>query len=237
MTFTFDRMDRDKIYLCLSSAERLRENAGSIIKGLLSRGYVVIIVTTNQPYSILKKAYEKDGIDLSKVRFIDAITRYAVGEVPSGVPMVRFTSSPSDLTQLGIAIGDSLKDLSGRKAAILLDSVSTMLIYLPSANLSKFIHFVSSKLKILDMTGIFLAVEDGLDPMLLSQLTTFVDQVVNMDKEQASTPPPSPPSSPPPSPPSPPPRPPSSSPPPPPPPPPAQPSPQPQPPRRQPPPY
>jgi hypothetical protein len=235
MTFTFDRLDRDKIYLCLSSAERLRENASSIIRGLLSRGYVVIIVTTNQPYSILKKAYEKDGIDLSKVRFIDAITRYAIGEVPSGVTGARFTSSPSDLTQLGIAISDSLKDLGGKKAAILLDSVSTMLIYLPSANLSKFIHFVSSKLKILDMAGIFLAVENGLDPILLSQLTTFVDRVVNMDKEQDTTPPPPP--QPPSPPPSPPPRPPSSSTPPPsspPTPPPSHPL---QPPRRQPPPY
>ena len=198
MTFTFDRLDRDKIYLCLSSAERLKENSSSIIRGLLSRGYVVIIVTTNQPYSILKKAYEKDGIDLSRVGFIDAITRYAVGEVPVGAKGVRFTSSPSDLTQLGIAISDALKDLGGRKAAILLDSVSTMLIYLPSTNLSKFIHFVSSKLKILDMAGIFLAVQDGLDPTLLSQLTTFVDQVVNMDREQTSAPP-SPPPSPPPS--------------------------------------
>jgi KaiC/GvpD/RAD55 family RecA-like ATPase len=202
MTFSFDRLDRDKIYLCLSSAERLKESSSSIIRSLLGKGYVVIVVTTNQPYSILKKAYEKDGIDLSQVRFIDAITRYAIGEVPTGVPGTRFTSSPSDLTQLGIAIDDSLKDLRGRKAAILLDSVSTMLIYLPSANLSKFIHFVSSKLKILDMAGIFLAVEDGLDPTLLSQLTTFVDQVVNMDREQSSSPPPAaPPSTPPPPPP------------------------------------
>jgi KaiC/GvpD/RAD55 family RecA-like ATPase len=199
MTFAFDRLDRDKIYLCLSSAERLRENASSIIRGLHSRGYVVIIVTTNQPYAILKKAYEKDGIDLSRVRFIDAITRYAIGEVPSGVPGARFTSSPSDLTQLGIAISDSLKDMTGKRAAILLDSVSTMLIYLPSPNLSKFIHFVSSKLKILDMAGIFLAVEDGLDPILLSQLTTFVDQVVNMDREPDSSRLPSPPPTPPPS--------------------------------------
>ena len=206
MMFSFDRLDRDKIYLCLSSAERLKENSSAIIRGLLGRGYIVIVVTTNQPYSILKKAYEKDGIDLTKVRFIDAITRYAIGEVPSGVPGARFTSSPSDLTQLGIAISDSLKEMEGRKAAILLDSVSTMLIYLPSANLSKFIHFVSSKLKILDMAGIFLAVEDGLDPILLSQLTTFVDQVVNMDKggvgAPQSPPPPSPPPSPPPMPPS-----------------------------------
>jgi hypothetical protein len=220
MTFSFDRLDKDKIYLCLTSAEHLRENSSGIIRSLLAKGYVVVVVTTNQPYAILKKTYEKDGIDLSKVGFIDAITRYAVGEVPVGAKGVRFTSSPSDLTQLGIAISDSLKDLSGRKAAILIDSVSTMLIYLPSTNLSKFIHFVSSKLKILDMVGIFLAVEDGLDPTLLSQLTTFVDHVVNMDREGVSSPPPS---SPPPPPPSPPPRPPIPAPPP----PPAQPAPQP----------
>ncbi|HUK39032.1 MAG TPA: hypothetical protein VLV30_07960 [Methanomicrobiales archaeon] len=205
MTFSFDRLDKDKIYLCLTSAERLRENSSSIIRSLLARGYLVIVVTTNQPYAILRKNYEKDGIDLSKVGFIDAITRYAVGEVPAGAKGVRFTSSPSDLTQLGIAISDSLKDMGGRKAAILIDSVSTMLIYLPSTSLSKFIHFVSSKLKILDMAGIFLAVEDGLDPTLLSQLTTFVDQVVNMDRDQGAPsraqapppPPPQPPRSPP----------------------------------------
>jgi hypothetical protein len=232
MTFSFDRLDKDKIYLCLTSAERLRENASGIIRSLLARGYLVVVVTTNQPYAILKKTYEKDGIDLSRVGFIDAITRYAVGEVPVGAKGVRFTSSPSDLTQLGIAISDSLKDMGGRKAAILIDSVSTMLIYLPSANLSKFIHFVSSKLKILDMAGIFLAVEDGLDPTLLSQLTTFVDQVVNMDKEAASSPPPPLPPSPPPAIP---PRPPSSSTPPPPPPPAGPPPRPPQPPQRQPP--
>jgi hypothetical protein len=197
MTFSFDRLDKDKIYLCLTSADRLKENSSAIIRALLVKGYVVIVVTTNQPYAILKKAYEKDGIDTSKIGFIDAITRYAVGEVPVGAKGVRFTSSPSDLTQLGIAISDALKDLGGRKAAILLDSVSTMLIYLPSTNLSKFIHFVSSKLKILDMAGIFLAVEDGLDPTLLSQLTTFVDQVVNMNREAPSSPPQSPPPPPP----------------------------------------
>ncbi|MDD1670730.1 MAG: hypothetical protein LUQ67_05400, partial [Methanomicrobiales archaeon] len=202
MTFSFDRLDKDKIYLCLTSAERLRENSSSIIRALIAKGYLVIVVTTNQPYTILKKTYEKDGIDLSRVGFIDAITRYAVGEVPAGAKGVRFTSSPSDLTQLGIAISDSLKDMGGRKAAILLDSVSTMLIYLPSTNLSKFIHYISSKLKILDMAGIFLAVEDGLDPTLLSQLTTFVDQVVNMDRDGGARAPPPPPLSPPPRPPS-----------------------------------
>mgnify|MGYP006269835267 CR=1 FL=1 len=104
MTFSFDRLDKDKIYLCLTSADRLRENSASIIRALIAKGYLVVVVTTNQPYAILKKNYEKDGIDLKWVGFIDAITRYAVGEVPVGATGVRFTSSPSDLTQLGIAI-------------------------------------------------------------------------------------------------------------------------------------
>jgi hypothetical protein len=31
----------------------------------------------------------------------------------------------------------------------------------------------------MDVSGIFLAVEKGLDPMLMTQLTTFVDNVVD----------------------------------------------------------
>ena len=61
------------------------------------------------------------------------------------------------------------------------DSFSTMLIYLSSANISKFIHFVTNKLRLMDISGVFLAVEKGLDPLLMTQLTTFVDMVVETD--------------------------------------------------------
>jgi hypothetical protein len=54
-----------------------------------------------------------------------------------------------------------------------------MLIYLSSQNISKFIHFVTNKLRLMDISGIFLAVEKGLDPMLMTQLTTFVDTVID----------------------------------------------------------
>jgi hypothetical protein len=54
-----------------------------------------------------------------------------------------------------------------------------MLIYLSSQNISKFIHFVTNKLRLMNISGVFLAVEKGLDPMFMSQLTTFVDTVVD----------------------------------------------------------
>jgi hypothetical protein len=80
---------------------------------------------------------------------------------------------------MGIAVTEVLKERTGEKVCILYDSVSTMLIYLSSPNISKFIHFVTNKLRLLDISGVFLAVEKGLDPMLMSQLTTFVDTVID----------------------------------------------------------
>lgn len=142
-----------------------------------------MVITTNQPSMVLRKLYLQEGIDLEHVRFIDAITKYAIGKVPEDVENVVFVKSPDDLTDMGIAITQILKEEGEEEVFILFDSVSTMLIYLSSTNISRFIHFVTSKLKITGIAGVFLAVEKGLDPLLLSQLTTFVDEVVDTEKE------------------------------------------------------
>ena len=142
----------------------------------------MVVITTNQPSAILKKHYAAEGIDRGNVTFIDAITKYAIGRIPEGETDTKFVNSPSNLTDLGIAITEVLNPASGEKTCLLFDSISTMLIYLPSIHISKFIHFVTSKLRLLDVPGIFLAVEKGIDPLLLTQLTTYVDDVIDMDK-------------------------------------------------------
>jgi len=181
MPVDLSRLGQDKLFLVLSTAEKLRQNNIQIIKTLTDGGYKVVVITTNRPSGILKKIYAAEGIELSKVFFIDAITKYAIGRVPEGEPDTVFVNSPSNLTDLGIAITSALNATSGNKPCLLFDSISTMLIYIPSVNISKFIHFVTSKLRLLDAPGIFLAVEKGIDPLLLTQLTTYVDDVIDMD--------------------------------------------------------
>ncbi|MDH7491294.1 MAG: hypothetical protein QHG97_02675 [Methanolinea sp.] len=180
--FDIGRLGQEKLFLVLSSAERLRQNNIRVIKTLIGRGYRVVVITTNQPSAILKKHYAAEGIDMGKVTFIDAITKYAIGRIPEGENDTKFVNSPSNLTDLGIAITEVLNPASGEKTCLLFDSISTMLIYLPSIHISKFIHFVTSKLRLLDVPGIFLAVEKGIDPLLLTQLTTYVDDVIDMDR-------------------------------------------------------
>lgn len=180
--FDLSRLGQEKLFLVLSSAEKLKQNNISVIKALIGKGYRVGVITTNQPSAILKKYYAAEGIEMEKVIFIDAITKYAIGRIPEGETRTRFVNSPSNLTDLGIAITDVLNTASGERYCLLFDSVSTMLIYLPSIHISKFIHFVTSKLRLLDVPGIFLAVEKGIDPLLLTQLTTYVDGVIDMDR-------------------------------------------------------
>ena len=78
-----------------------------------------------------------------------------------------------------------LKKYEGQKTVIFLDSVNAMLIHSSSTDLTKFIHFVISKLRIMNIAGILLAVEKGLDPVLLTQLTTFADDLVGFPEEAA----------------------------------------------------
>jgi KaiC/GvpD/RAD55 family RecA-like ATPase len=179
MTFSFSLPDDKKLYLVMSAANNLKTSNIEILRNLISHDHPVIVVTTNQPYATLVKNYQSNDLDLSHIFFIDAITKYATGKVTEGAINCRFINNPANLTDLGIAITETLNNIPDKKPCILFDSVSTMLIYIPSNNISKFIHFVTSKLRLMDSPGIFLAVDTGLDPLLLSQLTTFVDEIID----------------------------------------------------------
>ena len=169
--------------LWLATADRLKQDNIDIVKTMVKQGSHLIIITTNQPYSVLKKNYERAEIDFSRLYFIDAITSYAIGTTPQGEQNVRFISTPYNLTDLGIAITNTLDEFSEKSPCVLFDSVSTMLLYLPSCTISKFIHYLSNRFRLIDTPGFFLAVGKGLDPMMVSNLTTFMDETIKPDRK------------------------------------------------------
>ena len=172
----------EELYLVMASASNIRNKNIELIKMLLARDYNVLVITTNQPYDVLKKNYERDGIAMEKVFIVDTVTKYALGHDHEPVTNCRFINNPADMTSIGIAVTESLSGLKGKKVSMLFDSVNSMMIYISSQNITKFIHFVTNKLRLLNFSGMFLAVEKGLDPDVLTQLTTFVDEVIDVDK-------------------------------------------------------
>ena len=116
---------------------------------------------------------------MEKISIVDTVTKYAMGCDHEPVKNCWFVSNPADLTNIGIAVTEALRGLQGKKVSLLFDSVNSVLIYISSQNITKFMHFITTKLRLMNFSGIFLAVEKGLDPDLLIQLTTFVDHVID----------------------------------------------------------
>ncbi|HIJ07655.1 MAG: Uncharacterized protein XE11_0565 [Methanomicrobiales archaeon 53_19] len=172
------QIEEGEIYLLLADPNMMKKASIQLVGEIIDAGYDAIVITTNQPSPILRMVYRKAGIDPQSVWYIDAITRYSLGKEPDSDPMTTYINHPSNLTDMGIAVTQILKKMEGRKVCIMLDSVSTMLIYLPTQNISKFMHFVTNRLRLAGVAGVFLAAEKGLDPDLLMQLSTFVDTVI-----------------------------------------------------------
>ena len=178
--------DEKRIILALAPSRTYRANTVQMIREIQGAGSLrIIVICVNQPASFIVDFYRRNNIDTSRIFFIDAITQYATGMAPENVENCRFVSKPNDLTAIGIAITSMLKKFEGEKTLIFLDSVNAMLIHSSSSDLTKFIHFLISKLRIMNIAGILLAVEKGLDPVLLSQLTTFADELVEFTEEKA----------------------------------------------------
>jgi len=181
MIFSFSLSSEKKIYLVISPPEKLKLYNIEIIRQLIIEKHSILVVTTNQPYSTLVKNYENCGLDLSRIWFVDAITKSALGRIPQEANNCRFVKNPANITDLGIVISDVLNNFPDEKPCILFDSISTMLIYISSINISKFLHFITNKLKLLNSPGIFLAADKSLDPLLMTQIVTFVDEVIDTE--------------------------------------------------------
>jgi hypothetical protein len=173
-----------RIILALSPSRSYRENTLQMIKGIQKGNPHIILICVNQPAAFLLDFYQRNGVDTRRIFFIDAITQYAIGSAEESTDTCKFVSKPNDLTAIGIAVTTTLKKFEKEKTVIFLDSVNAMLIHTSSADLLKFIHFIISKLRIMNIAGILLAVEKGLDPILLSQLTTFADETVEFPDEK-----------------------------------------------------
>jgi hypothetical protein len=172
--------------LMLAQPEKVNDMNILVMKKIIASSCVPLVITVNKPYKVLVKMYAKEGISPDSYYVIDAVTQYSGGECVPG-PMVKYVTNPSNLTDLGIAITEILKHMPAGKKCIMFDSVSMLLIHIPSATASKFLHFVVNKLKLSDISGIFLCVEKGLDPVVLSQMSAFVDHIMDFDQTRSAS--------------------------------------------------
>jgi KaiC/GvpD/RAD55 family RecA-like ATPase len=135
-----------------------------------------VYVSLNKPFAVLTKSFEKAGIPSSSLFFVDGITN---------VPSIQEENdhaclgSGVGLSNLCIGISKAINGITGEKFLVL-DSLSTLLIYNDSKSVAKFAHLLTEKMRRWNTSGSLLTVEMNAERDVVSQLAPFCDKVVKM---------------------------------------------------------
>ncbi len=137
-----------------------------------------IYITVNKPYKTIVPYLEQKGINTKKLFFIDLITS-EISEATEKIDNCLFMESPKSLTDLSIALSEAVKSMPGDKF-IFLDTLSTLLVYNQLTTVTKFAHFLTSKMRQWDINGLLVSMEKETDPNLQAQLAQFCDKVITL---------------------------------------------------------
>ncbi|MGP8069973.1 MAG: hypothetical protein ACLP5V_08790 [Candidatus Bathyarchaeia archaeon] len=135
-----------------------------------------IYVSLNKPFAVLTKAFDKAGIQTSNLFFVDGITNVPAIEENRDHSCL---GSGVDLSNLCIGISKAVNRNADEKF-IVLDSLSTLLIYNDPRAVAKFAHLLTEKMRRWNTSGSLMTVEMNAERDVVSQLAPFCDKVVKI---------------------------------------------------------
>lgn len=131
-----------------------------------------VFLTANKPAKELAETAKKIGVDLKQAVFIDAISRMAGKYEEKGWNFI-YVDSPANLSELGGHITSSAKN----DGIVVVDSVSSLLIYNKADALDRFCHFVAERTRGNSRKLVFVAVDSAEAKPLIETLSQFCDRV------------------------------------------------------------
>lgn len=166
-----------KVLLHILPAEGYFTEIAALIRARVSNGTHLIYVTAGKPYADLVGLFEGNGIDTSKIFFVDCITKHLSMPSPEADNCL-FLDNPIDLTEMSIAINTIIKKLPSPKA-LLLDSLSTLFIYNNENLVGRFSNFLINRLRSYKVDTVFTVLESDADKKAISIIKLLVDEVKN----------------------------------------------------------
>lgn len=173
--------EENNLFLVVVPSDLLQQTNIALLKYFLnSKNAACVYVTIAKPYKTMLNILEKNAVKTDKIFFIDCIT-----QVPYGVGMQRMGNvvfmSPQALTNISITLSSAMQSFKKDENRVLfLDSISTLILYNESKTVTRFVHFLTGKIREWGVKSVVLTIEEEIDKNILSQLTTFFDKVVRV---------------------------------------------------------
>jgi len=170
-------IEKDSITLVIAESSKYIDVIVKLLRFIGTQKYSVIYVTVNRPYESLIELLNSKGISYSRIFFIDAITP-TLGGKPRRLKNCIFVASPSNLTDLGIALEQAITSLGQTNKLLIFDSMSTIAIYHNLQTVLQFGHFLTVRVRLHKVQGVLLAIEAESEKAILDNLSQFCDRTV-----------------------------------------------------------
>ncbi|WXG44582.1 MAG: ATPase domain-containing protein [Promethearchaeati archaeon SRVP18_Atabeyarchaeia-1] len=121
----------------------------------------------------------RESLETEKTYVIDLVSK-SVGS--SEVKGSLNVASPSELSATQMAFEKAVELLNCKRddSWLLIDSLSTLLVYNSSGALLHFLHFLVGRLRVLGFDGAIFAVEGSVEGNVLSTVRQFCDEVIRL---------------------------------------------------------
>jgi archaellum biogenesis ATPase FlaH len=122
---------------------------------------------------------------------VDCVTRQqGVSEVRDDT-QVRYTSSPVDMTGVGIKFSEILEDFYEKQGVernrVFLDSLSTLLMYSDLQTVFRFLHVFTGRIQSVDGLGLYAIDSSAHDDKTMSTLKQLFDGIVETHEDGEPT--------------------------------------------------
>ncbi|MFH0969845.1 MAG: hypothetical protein V1776_00055 [Candidatus Diapherotrites archaeon] len=159
--------------LFLLSVKEYSSAPCALLSYFQSKNMPGVYVTINKPYLDLVKTLSTAP---DNVKYVDVITALT-GRETVDLPHVTFLDSPLALVELNLAIAEKLKLIASNSKFLIIDSVSTLLVYNSTQAVEKFCHTVIAKNRSENLICLLLMVESEEYHAVVETLSQFVDKV------------------------------------------------------------
>jgi len=154
-----------------------------------NRGEGSVVVTTrdssDRVLADLETLFENiEGADLG---IVDCVTKHQ-GRSVQDSERVKYTSSPVDMTGIGIKFSEFVEefysDRSLEQNRVLLDSLSTLLMYSDLQTVFRFMHVFTSRIENADALGVHVIESTAHEAESLNTLKQLFDGVIEVDEDR-----------------------------------------------------
>lgn len=167
-----------------SADSKNRVGQASIARGLQD-GDGVIRVSTRYTVDDILDGYSDLSYDADKFGVVDSVSQ-SVGSDVEESEMVKHTSSPSDVTGIGIKISDLVERFQEREVEntrLYMDSISTLLMYSDLQTVFRFLHVLTGRVRSIGGFGLYTMDPDMHDDKEYSTLVQLFDGTVELRDE------------------------------------------------------